>query len=41
MKKEYESPIIEIINFDKEDVITTSSFDPEGILGKNGDDWFA
>ena len=28
MKKDYETPVIEVINFDKEDVITTSGFVP-------------
>ena len=26
MKKKYETPIVEVIRFDKEDIITTSSY---------------
>lgn len=41
MKKEYTNPEIEIIEFNEEDVITASTYDPDGILGSgNVDDWF-
>ena len=37
MKKQYENPIIEIIVFDEEDVITTSSFG-NPLAGLDNDD---
>ena len=45
MKKIYEQPIIEITIFNNEDIITTSSitttsYDPFNLTGKNGDQWF-
>ena len=41
MKKTYEKPMIEIEKFDKEDIITTSSYDPNNILDNtNFDKWF-
>lgn len=41
MKKEYNQPIIEVVELDSEDVITTSTFDDEGILGGDADPWFS
>ena len=42
MNKKYEKPIIEIVELESEDVLTTSgvrSFDPLGLLEHDADDW--
>lgn len=40
MKKEYMNPSVEITVFKNEDIITTSSFDPDNILNNNNkNDW--
>ena len=35
MKKEYQEPIIEVIELDKEDIIVTSQFDPDGLFNND------
>ena len=40
MKKEYQNPVIEIIDFKNDDIIKTSSFDPDEFLNQNGDPWY-
>lgn len=41
MKKEFTNPIIEIVEFENVDIITTSdvSFDPEGIMSGDSHPW--
>lgn len=41
MKKEYTNPTIEVIEVNNEDVIVTSSYDPENILNSSSDTWFS
>lgn len=42
MKKEYMNPIIEIIEFEVSDIVTTSTFDNEGIMdSENFDTWYS
>ena len=43
MKKEYETPVLEVVKLSIEDVITTSGnqlFNPEGWNLNSGDQWY-
>lgn len=40
MKKKFEKPVIEIIEINNDDVITTSTYDPCGIMGDPYDNWY-
>lgn len=40
MKKEYTTPVIEIITLENEDIVTSSTFDPTGMFGQDADSWY-
>ena len=43
MKKEYNTPEFEVVEFETEYILSTSgskSFDPDGLFDKNADNWF-
>ena len=40
MKKEYTTPVIEIITLENEDIVTSSNYDPLGLLNQDADLWF-